>query len=92
MVLQQDLPDDYVIATGETHTVREWVEATFAWHDLDYRKFVEFDPRYVRPTEVDALLGDASKAKRVLGWEPRVKFAELVEMMARADYEAEVRR
>lgn len=85
-------PGDYVVATGESHSVREWVEAVFAWHDLDWERHVEIDRTYFRPTEVDALRGDASKAKRVLGWEPTVRFKELVEIMAKADYEEERRR
>lgn len=87
-MLQQEKPDDYCIATGETHSVREFAKAVFAWHDLDWEKYVEVDPRYFRPTEVDALCGDASKARRVLGWAPKVNFAELVEMMAKTDFEA----
>ncbi len=85
LMLQQDIPDDYVIATGETHSVREFVELAFAFHDLDWREHVELDPRYLRPAEVDLLCGDASKARRVLQWEPRVRFTELVEMMCRND-------
>src|SRR5213075_2674506 len=82
-MLQADQPDDFVIATGETHSVREFVEKSFALVDLDYRAHVEHDPRYERPAEVDLLLGDASKAKKVLGWAPTVGFSELVEMMVR---------
>src|SRR5262249_24350740 len=74
LMLQQDKPDDYVIATGETHTVRELVEAAFACVDLDWQKFVFTDPAFVRPAEVDLLLGDPGKAKRVLGWQPQVTF------------------
>jgi GDPmannose 4,6-dehydratase len=84
-MLQQDEADDYVIATGETHTVRELVEIAFARVDLDWRKFVEIDPQFIRPAEVELLIGDASKAKKKLGWEPRVSFRELVEMMVDAD-------
>ncbi len=73
----QDSPDDYVIATGETHSIREFLEVAFGHAGLDWRKYVEIDPRYYRPTEVDLLIGDASKAKRQLGWEPKTKFAEL---------------
>lgn len=87
LMLQQDEPDDYVIATGETHSVREFVEATFDLLDLDWRKYVETDPRYFRPSEVDLLLGDASKAKRKLGWTPRTSFSELVKLMVEADLE-----
>ncbi|MDD4877882.1 MAG: GDP-mannose 4,6-dehydratase [Candidatus Nanoarchaeia archaeon] len=86
LMLQQDKPDDYVIATGETHSVREFLEEAFKHAGLgDYQNYVEIDPRYFRPTEVDALCGDASKAKRVLGWEPQIKFKELVHMMVDAD-------
>lgn len=85
LMLQQDKPDDYVIATGEAHSVQDFVKATFDLLDLDWKKYVEVDPRYYRPSEVDFLLGDASKAKRVLGWQPRVKFKELVRMMTEAD-------
>ncbi len=84
-MLQQDAPDDYVIATGEMHTVREFVELAFGLVGLDWQDFVEIDPRYFRPTEVDELCGDASKAKRVLGWEPKTTFEELVRIMLRAD-------
>ena len=85
LMLQQDKPDDYVIATGETHSVREFLEAAFSYLDLDWREYVELDPKYLRPTEVDLLVGDASKAKRVLNWEPRVTFKELVHLMVDAD-------
>jgi len=87
LILQQDRPDDYVIATGETHSVREFVERVFAKLDLDYQKYVAIDPRYFRPTEVDVLLGDAAKARKVLGWQPRVSFEELIDMMVAADLE-----
>jgi GDPmannose 4,6-dehydratase len=85
MMLQADQPDDLVIATGETHTVREAVEIAFARKGLDPDDYVEIDPKYYRPSEVDHLLGDASKAKEKLGWEPRVRFKELVELMVDAD-------
>lgn len=86
LMLQQDKPDDYVVATGETHSVREFLEEAFKHAGLgDYQNYVEIDPRYFRPTEVDALCGDFSKAKQVLGWEPEVKFKELVRMMVDAD-------
>ena len=85
LMLQQDTPDDYVIATGETHSVREFLEEAFSYLDLDWREYVELDPKYLRPTEVDLLVGDASKAKRVLNWEPRVTFKELVHLMVDAD-------
>jgi GDPmannose 4,6-dehydratase len=86
-MLQQDKPDDYVIATGESHSVREALEVAFGTLGLDWQRHVEIDPRYFRPTEVDHLLGDASKARRALGWEPKVRFRELIEMMVRADEE-----
>ena len=85
LMLQQAEPDDYVIATGETHSVREFCERAFGRVGLDYRKHVDIDPRYYRPAEVDLLLGDAAKARRVLDWQPRVRFAELVDMMVDAD-------
>jgi len=87
LMLQQDEPDDYVVATGETHTVREFCELAFGHVGLDYQAHVVVDPRFVRPAEVDLLLGDPGKAKRVLGWEPKVTFAGLVEMMVDADME-----
>lgn len=87
LMLQQEKPDDYVVATGEAHTVRECCEVAFAQVGLDYKKYVEIDPRYFRPTEVDYLLGDMTKARTKLGWEPKVKFKELIEMMVRADEE-----
>ncbi len=85
LMLQQDAPDDYVIATGERHSVREMCERTFSLLDLDYREHVEVDSRYFRPAEVELLEGDASKARKVLGWEPEVGFSELVEMMVASD-------
>jgi len=88
LMLQQPSPDDYVIATGESHTVREFCELAFDHAGLDYRKYVVVDPRYFRPTEVDHLLGDPSKARTRLGWRPRVKFEELVRLMVDADLEA----
>ncbi len=89
MMLQQEKPDDYVIATGETHTVRELLDEAFGYVNLDWKKYVEIDPRYYRPTEVDVLLGDASKAQRILGWEPKVRFRELIQMMVDSDLRAE---
>jgi len=86
-MLQQDRPDDYVIATGQTHSVREFLDEVFGYLGLDWHDYVRIDPRYYRPTEVDVLLGDASKARRVLGWEPRVSFGELARMMVDADME-----
>ncbi len=85
LMLQQPEPDDYVIATHETHTIRECLEVAFARVGLDWKKHVEIDPRYYRPAEVDILIGDYSKAKRKLGWEPRTKFKELIELMVDAD-------
>lgn len=87
LMLQQDQPDDYVVATGETHTVREFLEHAFSHVDLDWKEFVKHDDRYERPAEVDLLVGDPAKAKRQLGWEPKVKFAELVKIMVDADLE-----
>jgi GDPmannose 4,6-dehydratase len=87
-MLQADDPDDYVCATGETHTVREAVELAFGRVDLDWEEHVEIDPKYYRPSEVDVLLGDASKIKEKLGWEPQVRFRELVELMVDADVTA----
>ena len=105
MMLQQDSPDDYVVATGETHTVREFVELAAKVAELDLvfegenesevardrktgKVIVDVDPAFYRPAEVDLLIGDPSKAKRELGWEPKVKFAELVELMMRADLDS----
>jgi GDPmannose 4,6-dehydratase len=88
LMLQQDEPDDYVIATGKTHSVRELCEVAFGRLGLDYRDYVVSDPKFYRPAEVDQLVGDASKARRVLGWEPRVSFEELIHMMVDADMEA----
>ena len=85
-MLQQDEPRDYVIATGQTHSVREFVEVAFGLLDLDWRKHVEIDPRYFRPAEVDVLLGDAAKARKELGWEPKVTFEQLVAMMIDNDW------
>jgi GDPmannose 4,6-dehydratase len=87
LMLQQEKPDDYVVATGESHSVREFVKEVFSYLGLDWHKYVEIDKRYLRPTEVDRLEGNASKAKRVLGWKPKVKFKELVCMMTDADME-----
>ena len=88
LMLQQPRPDDYVIATGETHTVREFCECAFGYLGLDYRKYVQEDPSIFRPSEPVLLVGNAQKAKRALGWEPQVKFAELVNMMVDADLHA----
>ena len=91
-MLQQARADDYVVATGESHTVRELVEIAFGTLGLDWRQHVREDPALLRPAEVERLVGDASKARRVLGWAPRVSFRELVEMMVRADLERLQRR
>lgn len=88
LMLQQEKPDDYVVATGEAHTVREFLNEVFSYLDLDWQRYVKTDPRYLRPTEVNAVLGDASKARRELGWRPRVSFQELVRMMVDADLNA----
>jgi GDPmannose 4,6-dehydratase len=88
-LMQQDEPTDLVIGTGEAHTVREFLEEAFGYVGLDYQEYVRIDPRYFRPTEVDYLLADPAKAKRVLGWEPRVRFHELVRIMVDADLELE---
>jgi GDPmannose 4,6-dehydratase len=85
LMLQQDVADDYVIGTAEAHTVREFVELAFATADMDWREYVEIDPRYFRPAEVDYLLADTSKARKALGWEPAVTFTELVHIMVEAD-------
>ncbi len=87
LMLQQDKPDDFVVATGESHSVREALDVAFGALELDWKKFVEIDPRYFRPTEVDHLHGDASKAGKALGWKPKVGFRELIEMMVKADEE-----
>jgi GDPmannose 4,6-dehydratase len=86
-MLQQDTPDDYVVATGETHSVRELVEIAFGVVGLRWQDHVKTDPSLLRPAEVDTLIGDASKARRVLGWKPQVSFSQLVELMVRADLE-----
>ncbi len=85
LMMQQPEPDDYVIATGETHTVREFLDEAFGYAGLDWREFVKKDPHYLRPAEVDRLQGDASKARERLGWKPRVGFKQLVKMMVDAD-------
>lgn len=87
LILQRDTPQDYVLATGEAHSVREYCEQAFAHVGLDYRDYVVVDRTFIRPAEVDRLLGDASKAKRELGWQPEVKFADLVKLMVQADLE-----
>lgn len=85
LMLQQDKPDDYVIATGETHTVREFLEETFSYLGLRWQDYVVYDEKYIRPAEVDLLIGDATKAKKKLGWEPKTKFHELVKIMVDSD-------
>jgi len=85
LMLQQDAPDDYVVATGENHSVREFLDEVFGYLDLDWKEYVEKDPKYFRPTEVDVLLGNPAKAKKELGWQPRVSFRELARMMTDAD-------
>lgn len=87
LMLQQEKPDDYVIATGETHSVQEFVEMSFAEVGLDWKQYVKQDPKFMRPAEVDYLIGDYSKAKRVLGWEPKVRFKEVVKIMVQSDLE-----
>lgn len=87
LMLQQETPEDYVISTGETHSVRDLVESAFGAVDLDWQEYVKIDPRFVRPAEVDLLIGDSTKAAERLGWKPRVTFKGLVEMMVRADLE-----
>jgi len=86
-MLQQKEPDDYVIGTGEAHMVREFLEEAFGYVGLDWKKYVEIDPRYYRPAEVNCLMADASKANEKLGWKPRIKFKELVRIMVDADME-----
>jgi GDPmannose 4,6-dehydratase len=88
MMLQQGEPDDYVLATGKTHSIRELLEAAFGAAGLDWQKYVEVDPKFIRPAEVDCLCGDATKAREKLGWEPEVTFEELIKMMVEADMEA----
>jgi len=87
LMLQQPEPDDYIVATGETHSVRELVEAAFSYLDLDYRDFVIIDERFIRPAEVDLLIGDSSKARKALGWKPEVNFESLIKMMVNSDLE-----
>ena len=87
MILQHHTPDDFVIATGETHSVREFVERVFVKLDLDYRDHVEIDERYFRPTEVDVLLGDSTRAQKTLGWKPKTGFEQLIDMMVQTDLE-----
>jgi GDPmannose 4,6-dehydratase len=88
LMLQQDKPDDYVVATGETHSIREFLDISFNYVNLDWHDYVEFDARYLRPTEVDLLIGDPAKVKQKLGWEPSVTFEQLVALMVEADLRA----
>ena len=88
LMLQQERPDDYVVATGETHSVREFLTEVFVYLDLDWDSYVEVDSCYLRPSEVDILQGDATKAKKVLGWRPKVSFQALARMMT--DYDMEI--
>jgi GDPmannose 4,6-dehydratase len=87
VMLQQDQPDDYVVATNESHSVKEFIQECFGLLDLDWEKYVNYDQRYERPAEVELLIGDPAKAKRQLGWEPKVKFKDLVKLMTEADLE-----
>jgi GDPmannose 4,6-dehydratase len=87
LMLQQDKPDDYVVATGQTYAVRQFLDEVFGHLGLDWQKYVAIDPKYFRPTEVDLLLGNASKAKKILGWQPKVNFRELAKMMTETDWE-----
>lgn len=88
LMLQQDQPDDYVVATGETYSVREFLDIAFKYVNLDWQDYIEFDERYLRPAEVDLLIGDPAKAKQKLGWEPSVTFEQLVQLMVEADLKA----
>jgi GDPmannose 4,6-dehydratase len=85
MMLQHHTPDDYVVATGETYSVKEFLTEAFSLVNLDWQQYVAFDERYLRPTEVDLLIGDATKARETLGWKPRTPFKELVRIMVEAD-------
>ncbi|MCL4160961.1 UNVERIFIED_CONTAM: hypothetical protein GTU68_038475 [Idotea baltica] len=87
LMLQQEKPDDFVISTGETHSVRDLVETAFGVVDLDWEKYVKMDERFMRPAEVDLLIGDCSKAKEALGWKPEVSFQEMIKMMVENDIE-----
>lgn len=87
LMLQQDSPDDYVVATGKTHTVKDLVRIAFEHADLDWERFVVIDPRFIRPAEVDLLIGDSSKAQKALGWKPEVSFESMIRMMVDADLE-----
>jgi GDPmannose 4,6-dehydratase len=85
MMLQADAPDDYVLSSGETHSIRELVELAFGYLDMDYKKYVIQDPKFYRPAEVHLLLGNPAKAKKKLGWEPEVNFEQLIKMMVDSD-------
>jgi len=85
LMLQQSEPEDFVIATGETHSIRELLDVAFGNLNLDWKEYVKIDPRYYRPSEVDLLIGDSTKAKQHLGWEPKMTFKELITMMVKAD-------
>jgi GDPmannose 4,6-dehydratase len=89
MMLQQEKPEDYIIATGDCHTVREVLDVAFSHLDLDWQQYVKIDPRYYRPTEVDLLIGDSTKARKKLGWTPKMSFKDLITMMVRTDLQAE---
>jgi GDPmannose 4,6-dehydratase len=89
LMLQQPKADDYVIATGETHSVQELLELAFSYAGLDWKRHVDIDPRLIRPAEVEYLCGDASKARKVLGWKPKVSFRQLIQTMMDADLAAE---
>ncbi len=88
LMLQQDKPDDYVVATGETHSIKEFLEASFSYAGLNWQDYVEFDPRYLRPAEVELLIGDSTKARTALGWQPSVDFQGLVRLMVDSDMQA----
>ena len=88
LMLQQESPDDYVIATGETHSVKEFLELAFSYVDLNWQDYVEFDERYLRPAEVELLIGDPTKAQQKLGWQPSITFKQLVALMVEADLKA----
>ncbi|HQL64381.1 MAG TPA: GDP-mannose 4,6-dehydratase, partial [bacterium] len=89
LILQQEIPDDYVIGTGESHSVQEFVESAFSYAGLDWKKYVRIDPRYFRPKEVDNLIASIDKAKRKLGWMPRITFEKLIKIMVDADMRKE---
>jgi len=87
-ILQQDVPDDYVIGTGESRSVKEFLETAFGYLDLDWKKYVEIDPKYYRPTEVEVLKADSSKARKIMNWTPKITFEDLIKIMVDADLEA----